>query len=102
MPDRTRTSKLFMLWLLLLLMMTKMMIKMMMMIMMIYFTDETASSVERLREVRGSLLTPEVCSEKWGTNFTQDVVCFSSNGRGPCAVSVSLHMVCNSHRKGRL
>lgn len=59
--------------------------------------DQNGGYSQHLREVRGSLLSHDICSEKWGVNFTQNIVCFSSNGRGPCAVSTIYTLLHRRH-----
>lgn len=50
-----------------------------------------------LNEVRGHLIKHEQCSQRWGTNFADDIVCFGSAGRGPCKGDSGGGMTCRNN-----
>lgn len=50
---------------------------------------ENNVAVESLQEVAGAMVTADTCSQRWGANFTDDIVCFTSGSSGPCNVSCS-------------
>ncbi|WAR26111.1 CTRL-like protein, partial [Mya arenaria] len=49
---------------------------------------------EHLQEVSGVMESARTCSQRWGANFTDGIVCFSSGGSGPCKGDSGGGMTC--------
>ncbi|XP_052286052.1 chymotrypsin-like protease CTRL-1 isoform X3 [Dreissena polymorpha] len=50
--------------------------------------------IAHLSEVNGDMLHSNECSRRWGANFTDDVVCFTTGDRGPCKGDSGGGMTC--------
>lgn len=56
--------------------------------------ENTYRSTDTLYEVEGEVLNHQQCGRQWGTVFQDDIVCFRSEGRGPCQGDSGGGMVC--------
>ncbi|KAL4225967.1 Tryptase beta-2 [Mactra antiquata] len=48
-------------------------------------SDSKDEHAQYMKEVQGAVIDHVQCGKLWGTNFTDDIICFKSHGRsGPC------------------